>query len=56
MRIDVKDKNIQRISFQKEPDATLYPYKKLPVKWKLLKGFDWRKSEQPLNKEDIFLH
>ena len=39
MRIDVKVKNIQRISFQKEPDATLYPYDELPEKWKLLKGF-----------------
>ena len=56
MRIDVKEKNIQRISFQKEPDATLYPYKELPEKWKVLKGFSWRKSEKPLAKEDIFLH
>ena len=55
MRIDVKEKKIQRISFKKEPDATLYPYKELPEKWKLLKGFSWRKSEKPLNKEDIFL-
>ena len=55
MRIDVKEKKIQRISFQKEPDATLYPYQELPEKWKLLKGFDWRKSEKPLTKEDIFL-
>lgn len=55
MRIDVKEKNIQRISFQKEPDATLYPYQELPEKWKLLKGFSWRKSEKPLTKEDIFL-
>ncbi len=55
MRIDVKEKNIERISFQKEPDATLYPYQELPEKWKLLKGFSWRKSEKPLTKEDIFL-
>ena len=56
MRIDVKEKNIQRISFQEEPDATLYPYQELPEKWKLLKGFSWRKSEKPLTKDDIFLH
>ena len=56
MRIYVKEKKIQRISFQKEPDATLYPYQELPEKWKLLKGFSWRKSEKPFTKEDIFLH
>ena len=56
MRIDVKEKKIQRISFQKKPDATLYPYQELPEKWKLLKGFSWRKSEKPLTKEDIFLY
>ena len=55
MRIDVKEKNIQRISFQKGPDATLFPYQELPEKWKLLKGFSWRKSEKPLTKKDIFL-
>lgn len=55
MRIDVKEKSIQRISFQKDPDATLYPYQELPEKWKRLKGFSWRKDEKPLTKEDIFL-
>lgn len=55
MRIDVNDKNIERISFQKEPDAILFPYGELPEKWRFLKGFTWRADEKPLSKEDIFL-
>ena len=56
MIIDVKNKNIQRISFQKKPDAILFPYQELPEKWKRLTGFLWRKSEKPHTKEDIFLN
>ena len=56
MRIDVKDKEIQRISFQKRPDAILYPYDELPEKWRKLDGFLWRFEEKPTKKEDIFLN
>ena len=55
MNIYVDKKEIHHISFQKQPDAILYPYQELPEKWKLLKGFSWRISEKPLTKEDIFL-
>ena len=56
MRIDVKDKEIQRISFQNKPDAILYPYDELPKKWRKLDGFNWRFEEKPSKKEDIFLN
>lgn len=56
MRIDVKDKDIQRISFQNKPDAILYPYDELPKKWRKLDGFMWRFEEKPSKKEDIFLN
>ena len=54
MRIYVTKNAIQRISFQKQPDATLYPLSELPEEWKVLKGFEWRGDERPLKLEDIF--
>lgn len=54
MKIYVKDKGIRRISFQNQPDATLYPLADLPEEWKKIKGFEWRGDERPLNLEDIF--
>ena len=54
MRIDVKDKEIQRISFSKKPDAILYPYDELPKKWRKLDGFLWRFEEKPTKKEIFF--
>lgn len=54
MRIYVKENTIQHISFQKQPDATLYPLNELPKAWKVLKGFEWRGNERPLKLTDIF--
>lgn len=35
-------------------DGDLYPESKYPENEKLLKGFDWREEERPLNVEDLF--
>ena len=47
---------IETIDFVKNPDGTTYPPSKFPVEEKILKGFIWRESEQPLTIEDIFIH
>lgn len=54
MRIYIKENAIQRISFQNQPDATLYPLNGLPEEWKILKGFEWRGEERPMQFKDIF--
>lgn len=35
-------------------DGNLYPESEYPKNEKLLKGFDWREDERPLNVEDLF--
>ncbi|MFC2110039.1 OstA-like protein [Bacteroidota bacterium] len=51
------DKNaVKNIKFLKMPDGKTYPPSKFPVREEKLKGFIWRESEQPLTKEDIFIH
>ncbi|MAZ55057.1 MAG: hypothetical protein CMP55_04555 [Flavobacteriales bacterium] len=54
MNIYVDNKEIHRISFQKQPNATIYPIEKLPQKWKRLEGFEERYSERIIDKEDIW--
>ena len=54
MNIYVDNKEIYRISFQKQPNATIYPIEKLPQKWKRLEGFEERYSERIIDKEDIW--
>ena len=54
MNIYVDKKEIYRISFQKQPNATIYPIEELPQKWKRLEGFEERYSERIIDKEDIW--
>ena len=54
MNIYVDKKEIYQISFQKQPNATIYPIEELPQKWKRLKGFKERYSERIIEKEDIW--
>ena len=54
MIIDVDNKKIHRISFQKQPEAIIYPIKELPKKWNRLEGFNERYSERIIDKDDIW--
>ena len=54
MNIYIKDKEIQRISFQKKPNGTIYPIEELPQDWKRLKDFNQRFNERIVDKEDIW--
>ena len=54
MNIYVDKKEIHRISFQKQPNATIYPIEELPQKWNRLEGFKERYSERIIDKEDIW--
>ena len=54
MNIYVDKKEIRRISFQKQPNATIYPIEELPQKWNRLEGFKERYSERIIDKGDIW--
>ena len=54
MNINVKEKEIRRISFQKQPNAIIYPIEELPNEWKRLEGFNERYQERIIDKEDIW--
>ncbi len=54
MNIYVDKKEIHRISFQKQPNSTIYPIEELPQKWNKLEGFKERFSERIIDKEDIW--
>ncbi len=52
--INVKEEEVQSITFYYRPDATLYPPDDLPPKEALLKDFKWRGKEQPKSVADLF--
>ena len=49
-----ENNNIESVKYIKKPEGTSYPPKDLPENGRILKGFIWRKEEQPLKIEDIF--
>jgi len=53
LMIYVKDNTIEKITFLKKPDATLFPMKDFSPKEFLLKEFVWRENERPLSVADI---
>ncbi len=52
---ELKENAIQTIKFLQKPEGKTYPPSKFPQDLKTLKGFEWRGTEKPLRKEDIFL-
>ena len=54
--ITFKDNQIQFIDFVEKPDGKTYPPSKFPEDQALFKGFLWRESERPRNKEEIFIY
>lgn len=52
--IKFKDGKIFRIAFLKSPEGVLKPLLELTQEEKKLSGFDWKVSQRPLSKADIF--
>lgn len=55
LMIYIKDNSVEKITFLKKPDATLFPMSDFVPKEFLLKDFLWRAKERPLSVADIFL-
>jgi hypothetical protein len=55
MVIYTKENKVERITFITKPVATLYPLNELLPKELKLKDFNWRITERPLKREDIFI-
>jgi len=54
LMIYVKDNSVEKITFLKKPDATLFPMSDFAPKEFLLKDFIWKEKERPISVEDIF--
>jgi lipopolysaccharide export system protein LptA len=53
MRLDVKDSKIDRIIYFDKPTGNMFPDKDVPPEQRMLKGFNWRFTSRPLQKEDV---
>ncbi len=53
--ITIMDNTIVGIAYRIKPDSKTYPMDQIPEDKKRLKGYNWRVSEQPKSKEDIFI-
>ncbi len=49
-----KDNKLKDVTYEVEPKSTTTPYQDVEEKNRYLKGFNWRGTEQPKSKEDIF--
>ncbi len=54
MRLYVNDSKIERIVYFDKPSGNMFPDKEVPAEERLLKGFNWRLTSRPMNKDDIF--
>ncbi len=50
----IKEKQVEKITFLKKPEATLFPMSDFTPEEFKLKDFLWRENERPLSYEDIF--
>lgn len=55
LMIYVKENAVEKITFHRKPDATLFPMSDFVPKEFLLKDFVWREQERPASVTDIFL-
>ena len=53
MRLMVKDSKIERIIYFDKPTGNMFPDKDVPPEQRMLKGFNWRFTSRPLQKEDV---
>jgi lipopolysaccharide export system protein LptA len=54
LMIYIKENQVDKITFLKKPEATLFPMKEFTPDEFKLKDFVWRENERPLSVEDIF--
>lgn len=54
IRVELKDGKVNTVTFLDRPDAVLYPLEKVPVEELRMKGSDWRGTERPMDRQDIF--
>jgi hypothetical protein len=52
--VSIAEGQVKRITFITRPDAVLYPLDQAPPEERELKGFSWRVTERPLDREGIF--
>ena len=50
-----KNNKLNIVNYEIKPNSITTPYKDLEEKDRYLKGFNWRESEQPKSKDDIFI-
>jgi lipopolysaccharide export system protein LptA len=55
MNIYMLNKEVNKIIFYIQPEATFYPIQKISPKEMMLKNFNWQPQHRPLSKEDIFM-
>jgi lipopolysaccharide export system protein LptA len=52
--VGMRDGTANTITFMEQPDATLYPLDQVPAEELRMQGADWRASERPSDRMDIF--
>lgn len=55
IRIYLGNKAVNKITFLKNPKATLYPLEQVKSEELILSGFNWRYAIRPMSKEEIFI-
>lgn len=54
IRITLKDRKIQKITFLNKPDCIYYPVSKFPASQSKLENFKWFGEYRPVNRYDVF--
>jgi len=54
LNIKIEDQVITEIRKLRQTDGTIFPLSQFPKNTRLLRGFDWREDERPLNVKDLF--
>ncbi len=54
MTIILDSNAVEEIILKQNPDATLYPIKDITPRMQYLKNFEWRGSERPNKKQDVY--
>ena len=55
LTLNFRKNKLDIVKYNIEPKSTTIPYQEVKEQDRYLKGFHWRKSEQPNKKEDIFI-
>ena len=50
-----KNNQLDMVNYKIKPNSITTPYTEIEEKNRYLKGFNWRESEKPKRKEDIFI-